>query len=176
MPLGIVNNGNKDNQENKDSFDDYMNNYLSERQKFEVPLNENENSDDEHFDEVDVTEIKNKQILFEASALPAEVVVNTIDIAASGLLAWLSKSDESFTTDDDTKETYIKAWQNYLKDKGADFSPGLMLLIMTIGIYGPKIPFALQLRKEKKKNAELEQIISKQAFEINQLKNKKKSE
>lgn len=178
MGLGIVGDEVKSNKEQKDPLDDYLDHYLNDRQKFEVPIHahENENDDVDNYEEVDVNKIKNKQILFEASELPAEVVVNTIDIAASGLLAWLSKSNESFTTDEDTKEAYIKAWQNYLKDKGADLSPGWMLLIMTVGIYGPKIPVALQLRKEKKKNAELERILSVQASEIKELKKKKKSE
>lgn len=170
MGLGLV--------EDKDIFKDYIDNISEDKQQFEIKdnfSNESEFSENETFTDAD---LKHRNAMITASLLPAKVVVETIDLLFAGVFTIISKepNNEAFKTDKETKEAYTEAWQNYLKDKGADLSPGLMLTMMTLGIYGTKIPIALDLRKANKKNKELTESLEEKDKEIAKLTKKIKKQ
>lgn len=141
-----------------DILDNYLQDVNKEKQNFELTPDEAlpETETLEGFAVTD-EELKHREALRTASFLPAKIVVETIDISFAGLLKWISGAEtvEEFKTDQETKNALTEAWQNYLKDKGADLSPGVMLIMMCAGVYGPKIPIALDIRKANQKNKEL---------------------
>lgn len=142
-----------------DILGDYLENVTKEKQPFDILPNSDTHDMDSYQKDDVITddELKRREALRTASFLPAKVVVETIDISFAGLLKWISGAEtvEEFKTDQETKNSLTEAWQNYLKDKGADLSPGVMLIMMCAGVYGPKIPIALDIRKANGKNKEL---------------------
>jgi hypothetical protein len=162
-----------------DILDNYLQDVNKEKQNFELTPNEAlpETETPEGFAVTD-EELMHREALRTASFLPSKIVVETIDISFAGLLAWIfgAGTVEDFKTDQETKKALTEAWQNYLKDKGADLSPGMMLFMMSVGVYGPKIPIALDIRKANQKNKEISDKLEEIEKENANLKRKLKKQ
>jgi hypothetical protein len=165
--------GTENNEKQKDSFDEYLSRLSTPKQK--ISTENNVETEDDDFTEIEITQedVKHKQIALEASKFTANIVVETIDVAFSegfGIFAKLNSEEKNeLKADDDIKETLVDAWSNYLKDKGGELSPGILLIILVLGVYAPKIPLAFEMRKMKIKNAELESELDEKDREIAKL-------
>lgn len=159
-----------------DALGKYLDNMKQPKQNYIVdePVN-SETIDEVYNDEpiVSQEDVKNKKIALEASAFTASIVVETIDVAFSEIVGTVAKLDseekKQLKADEDIKETYKDAWANYLKDKGGELSPAMLLIILSLGIYAPKIPLALDLRKAKMQNENLSKELEDKDEEIRQL-------
>lgn len=168
-----------------DALDNYMNLLNKPKQNIGGDQPETEIPDEnDYHPEISPEDLKHKQVALEASRFTADIVVETIDVAfveTLGFIAKLSKDDkQELKTDEETKESLSNAWANYLKDKGGELSPGILLIILVLGVYAPKIPLAFEMRKLKKQNSELIDELSEKDKEIAKLQkqvkeNKKKS-
>ncbi len=165
-----------------DAFDNYLDNLKQPKQNLNVEIEQDNQEIDSYLpDEITAEDLQHKKAALEASRFTADIVVETIDVAfveTIGFLAKLSKEDkQELKTDDETKENLSNAWANYLKDRGGELSPGVLLIILVLGVYAPKIPLAFELRKLKKQNSELTDELEEKDKEIaklqKQLKNKK---
>ncbi|MDR0602710.1 MAG: hypothetical protein LBG80_00225 [Bacteroidales bacterium] len=166
-----------------DMLGKYLDNMKQPKQNYiEDETVNSESIDDVYNEETTISQedVKNKKIALEASAFTASIVVETIDVAFSELVGTVAKLDseekKQLKADEDIKETYKDAWANYLKDKGGELSPSMLLIILTLGIYAPKIPLALDLRKIKKQNEDLSEKLEDKDEEIRQLQIKLKQE
>jgi MoxR-like ATPase len=145
------------NSSGDDLLGSYLDNINQEKPNLSAmvdePIPENELTNE---DVITSEDVKKTKIAREASAFTANIVVETIDVAFSEIVGAVAKLDKEerkeLKADEDVKETYKDAWSDYLKDKGTELSPGVLLIILTLGIYAPKIPMALDMRKVKEEN------------------------
>lgn len=89
----------------------------------------------------------------------AKVMFNATDQGAGIGLSMLANSyDErdtkQFHATPDEKEELIEAWYDYLMVMNVDLSPGWILLLSISLIYGPKVPGAVKMRRQKARKAE----------------------
>jgi hypothetical protein len=86
----------------------------------------------------------------------AKFVVGAIDGGLSYLSALLAESGDSslYRADKDERDQLTELWAEYLKDKGGDLPPGMMLLLMTVIVYGPKLKKAWDDRAHNRLIAE----------------------
>ena len=170
--------GVEENKE-KNSLVDYFDNLAKPKQNlgvagpgYEMP--EPEHDLDNYPPQITPEDLKHKQIALEASQFTANIVVETIDVAFSeigGLIAKLDTEDKrKLKADEDTKPILVDAWANYLKDKGGELSPGVLLIILVLGVYAPKIPLIFEMRKLQKANADLSGELEAKEMEIAKLK------
>ena len=99
----------------------------------------------------------------------ATFVVNAIDIGASEILTMIAKGKdpEPYTATESEKADMVEVWAEYLKDKGGDIPPGVMVLIMIIVVYGPRTKAALDnkakdeaMEAQKTENEKLKKRIA----------------
>jgi membrane-bound ClpP family serine protease len=157
MGFGVNNNGNQN-----DLLGQYLDNMKKQKPNYagdeivNEPVIEDENINE---NQVTAEDIKNQKMSLEMAGFTASIVVETIDITFSEVLGTIAKLDrekrKELKADEDIKETYKDAWANYLKEKGTDIPPSLLLIILTLGIYAPKIPLAIDMRRVQKENEEL---------------------
>lgn len=104
---------------------------------------------------------KEKTVTLKAARSSAKFLTTAIDAPLSSLLAFYAKEDDAddFKCDQEERDTLEEALTEYLKDKGADIPPGMMLLVVILSIYGSKTMKAFNMRKQnillEKKEAEL---------------------
>lgn len=84
----------------------------------------------------------------------AAFVVKSIDLGLSGIAAVVAGEDDPkpYTADKDAIQDLQEVYAEYLKDKAGDIPPGLMCLMMTATVYGPKLKMAYD---KKAANAEI---------------------
>jgi hypothetical protein len=137
----------------KDIFNEYVSK-LSEPTDVSATIPIEETIDDNINDNDADGAIESKvEVSPESSLMAATVIVEIIDQAIPNTVGFVAKLNEeeknSLHCDSDSKEAYTDVWAKYLQSKGAEMSPGLLLLLMTASIYGTKIPFALALKKQR---------------------------
>lgn len=94
------------------------------------------------------SEIKTIENNIEFSMLPAESIVEVVDLGMVKGAELIAKEPQEGATDDE-KAKLTKIWAMFLAGKNANISPGWMLLAMIVLIYGPKFYGAYQIRKAK---------------------------
>lgn len=99
------------------------------------------------------SEIKTIENNIEFSMLPAESIVEVVDLGMVKGAELIAKEPQEGATDDE-KEKLTKIWAMFLAGKNANISPGWMLLVMILLIYGPKFYGAYQIRKAKEEAEE----------------------
>lgn len=150
MPIGIDLENNAAAKP-KDSFDEYLERISQPKPNYQPdePLSSEEEPETEstYLDDSEIHTIKNN---IEFSLIPAETIVDCIDMGFVGINSIIAKKEQMGASESE-KEGMKKAWANYLKDKNADLSPGWMLLIMILMVYAPKSYSAWQVRKLEEK-------------------------
>ncbi|MBQ5423936.1 MAG: hypothetical protein IIU33_01790 [Bacteroidales bacterium] len=94
------------------------------------------------------SEIKTIENNINFSMLPAESIVEVVDLGMVKGAELIAKEPQEGATDDE-KEKLTKIWAMFLAGKNANISHGWMLLVMIVLIYGPKFYGAYQIRKAK---------------------------
>lgn len=150
----------------KDAFDEFLDALKQPKQNYR-PIDEPPAEDPEYYEddtdnpeESDDTyltpeEIKTQRNNFEFSLVPAETIVECIDMGYCGVGKLIAKEEVEGATEDE-KTNLTKAWADYLKDKNADLSPGWVLVIMLLIVYAPKIYTCFEVRKLNQENQELQ--------------------
>lgn len=107
------------------------------------------------------SEIKTIENNVEFSMLPAESIVEVVDLGMVKGAELIAKEPQEGATDDE-KEKLTKIWAMFLAGKNANISPGWMLLAMILLIYGPKFYGAWQIRKAKEEAEEAKRQAAQQ--------------
>ena len=107
------------------------------------------------------SEIKTIENNVEFSMLPAESIVEVVDLGMVKGAELIAKEPQEGATDDE-KEKLTKIWAMFLAGKNANISPGWMLLVMILLIYGPKFYGAWQIRKVKEEAEEAKRQAAQQ--------------
>lgn len=87
-----------------------------------------------------------------------KLLATVIDTSLPAALGFLAKEEGSgYKADEEDRAELEKALGEYMKLKGGDIPPGMMVLVLVLSIYGAKIPMAIQHRKMNVERLELEQ-------------------
>ena len=170
MPIGIVN-------KEKDPFETFLDQLNEPREVIQepAPVPEPEpipetvlpaHTEAEEIDPV----LENKKL--EIAMIPAETIVDVIDTTAISVNSYIAKEPVEGASDAE-KQSLQKAVANYLRETDVDISPGKMLIVLVLMIYGPKILQAFQLRKANLENEALRarvQDLEEQLKEANNVK------
>ncbi len=114
-------------------------------------------------DDIEVDEEKQEpvDIQMKASAAKAtgKLVATVIDTTLPQALAFIAKDNgvENYRADESQREELEEALTEYMRLKGGDVPPGVMIVILVITIYGTKIPMAIQQRKLNERAAALDE-------------------
>lgn len=100
----------------------------------------------------------------------AKFVVTSIDFGISEIAGMISKEKDvsKYRADDEEKNELQQVYAEYLKDKAGDIPPGLMCLIMTGTIYGPKLKTAFDQKKANERETELLKQIKELKEKLNE--------
>ena len=106
-----------------------------------------------------------------AARVPAKFVVGALDGGLAYISALLAGSDESdsYKASRDEREQLTDIWAEYLKGKGADIPPSMMIIIMTIIVYAPKLKMAWDDREKNKLLREQRERLVAQEMELREL-------
>lgn len=151
MSLGIQ------DEHTRDPFDEFLDTLGQEREVISEPEIAPESSPEPEEAVVeDVPDPTVERAKFEAAMIPAETVVECIDVGFTSLNTFIAKEEQEGATAAE-KESLTKATANWLKDTDIDLSPGKMLLFLVLMIYGPKTVQAFQTRKQNIENEQLKE-------------------
>jgi hypothetical protein len=99
-----------------------------------------------------------------ASNAAGKLVLSVIDNAIPMGLGLIAKTEaDKFKATPSERAELEEALSRYMELQGGDIPPGLMVIILVLGIYGLKVPTAIQLRKQQT-------VIDEQTAEIERLK------
>ena len=165
----------------KDPFDDFLDSLKQPRQVMdantmdvppvdELPM-EKQDLDDlgELGDELESPREQKQR--YSLSMIPAETLVNCVDIAFTQVNSMIAKQKMEGASRDE-KESLIQAAANYMKEMDIDISPGSMLVVMVLVIYAPKVWQAVELRKANEENEKLKLQLEAQKKKIKALEHK----
>jgi hypothetical protein len=101
----------------------------------------------------------------------ARFVVAAVDSGFSELMAAiaLEKDKTPFKADREQRRDLEAAWADYLKTKGADLPPGMIVLILCLTIYGPKTKLMIDQRRHNLQMQEKEMLLEEKQREIERL-------
>lgn len=151
MPIGIQ------EKREKDPFEKFLDQLKEPREVIQQPdpipepepeINLQAAIEDNEPDPV----LENKKL--EIAMIPAETIVDVIDTTAISVNSYIAKEHVEGASEQE-KQSLQKAVANYLRETDVDISPGKMLIILVLMIYGPKILQAFQLRKVNLENEAL---------------------
>ena len=115
----------------------------------------------EELETLQVTEKPEKEDLVMKSSVAnasGKLLATVIDTSLPAALGFLAKEEGSgYKADEEDRAELEKALGEYMKLKGGDIPPGMMVLVLVLSIYGAKIPMAIQHRKMNVERLELEQ-------------------
>lgn len=139
-----------------ESLDNFINEFNQPKQNMD--LDERPQANDE-FDKVtgeqpEEAEIQMKAAPAKATAKMITAVIDNTLPAALGLVA--KEDSNAFKASPEERGELVDALTEYVRLKGGDVPPGLMVIIIVLTIYGSKVPFAIQQRKLNKMREELE--------------------
>lgn len=94
----------------------------------------------------------------------AELIVGVMDVILPLALVMLIKGTDKddIKLEPDERETLVTAWAGWLGDKNIQASPGVVLLIAIVTVYGGKIVAAVADRKRKDEIASLRAQLEEQ--------------
>ena len=167
MPIGIQ------DKHQRDSFDAFLDSLKEEREVIQepvIPEPEPEPVEPENLPGVDepAPDPSREQKKFEVAQIPAKTIVDVIDTAAVSLNSYIAHQPQEGASESE-KESLQDAVANYLRDTEIDISPGKLVLVLVLMIYGPKTMQAFQVRKQNEENMALRQQVT---YLENQLKEK----
>lgn len=110
---------------------------------------------------------------YNLSMIPAETLVNCVDIAFTQVNSMIAKQKVEGATPNE-KDSLIQAAANYMMEKEIDISPGAMLVVMVLVIYGPKVYQAVELRKANEENEMLQKQLEEERRKVELLEAKNK--
>lgn len=105
---------------------------------------------------------------YNLSLIPAETLVNCVDIAFTQVNGLIAKQKVEGATPDE-KDSLIQAAASYMKEKDIDISPGAMLVVMVLVIYGPKVYQAIELRKANEEKELLQKQLEEERKKVEML-------
>lgn len=148
-------------QQPKDEFDAYLDRIKQSKQYFrEVAPDGNAASEQNTTMNTEATGgYLNKEQLntvtenLALSRTLAPAIVTAVDMGFTGLNTIIATKRQEGATEQEKKDL-ADLWAWYLKDKNLDLSPGAMLLVCTLLVYGPKTYEAVQCRMHEKELAE----------------------
>ena len=96
----------------------------------------------------DVRNVTNMRL---AQQPTAELIVGVMDVLMPLVLVLLIKGTDKddIKLEPDERETLVTAWAGYLGDKNIQASPGVVLIIALVTVYGGKIVAAVADRKKR---------------------------
>ena len=105
-------------------------------------------------------------------------VTSAVDIGLSEILTMIAKGKdpEPYKATASEREDMINVWAEYLKDKGGDIPPGVMVLIMILVVYGPRAKSAFDAKAADEALAIKEAENDKLKKRIAELEKEKKAE
>ena len=172
MGLGVA-------KHEKDPFDDFLDSLKQPRQVMEslgddiIPqeeLPETAAADDEPLGQQEPPEsVADQRRRYSLSMIPAETLVNCVDLAFTQVNSIIAKQKVEGASDEE-KDSLIQAAASYMKEKEIDISPGSMLVVMVLLIYGPKVYQAVELRRANEENERLRLELEKQKSKVRELK------
>lgn len=112
---------------------------------------------------------------YSLSMIPAETMVNCVDIAFVQVTSIIAKQKTEGATREE-KDSLIQAAANYMKEKDIDISPGAMLVVMVLVIYGPKVWQAVELRKANEEKEALQNQLEEEKKKVEMLETLRKAE
>ena len=134
---------------------------LTEIQSPKQNMNISEAEGLEELETLQVTEKPEKEDLVMRSSVAnasGKLLATVIDTSLPAALGFLAKEEGSgYKADEEDRAELEKALGEYMKLKGGDIPPGMMVLVLVLSIYGAKIPMAIQHRKMNVERLELEQ-------------------
>lgn len=156
MPIGIQ------EKHERDSFDEFLDTLKEDREVIHEPvIPEPEHlsspSDSLPYIENPVSEVPDpvlEEKKLKVAQIPAKTIVDVIDTTAISLNSYIAMEPQEGATNQE-KESLQDAVANYLRDTDIDISPGKLVLVLVLMIYGPKTMQAFQTRKENQANAAL---------------------
>ena len=94
----------------------------------------------------------------------AELIVGVMDVILPLALVMLIKGTDKddIKLEPDERETLVTAWAGYLGDKNIQASPGVVLLIAIVTVYGGKIVAAVADRKKRDEISRLKAALEEQ--------------
>jgi len=172
MGLGI----NTEDSHSRDSFDEFMDSLQQPRQvmapemdKIEAELDMTPAQDPLDYSDDDTPTDQKKR--YNLSMIPAETLVNCVDIAFVQVNSMIAKEKMEGATEEE-KDSLIQAAANYLKEKDIDISPSSMLFVMVLVVYAPKVFQAVELRKANEDKQLMQKQIEEQKLKIAMLEKK----
>lgn len=171
MGLGI--NTEQTTEHTQDSFDEFLDSLKQPRQVMAPEMDRMEADleitppADPAFSMEDDTPTEQKK-RYNLSMIPAETLVNCVDIAFTQVNSIIAKQKVEGATPEE-KDSLIQAAANYMKEKDIDISPSSMLIVMVLVIYGPKVYNAIELRKANEEKDALEKKVAEQQRMIDAL-------
>ncbi len=149
------------------SLDEFLNDMNAPKQDFNInidddpELNEYEaennwGEEPDHNQEPD--EKVDIQMKAKAARSGGKLIATVIDSALPAAMAYFAdESPEHFKASESEKDDLTKALTEYMRLKGGDIPPGIMVIILVCAIYGCRIPEVVKLRKGKKQAREEEE-------------------
>ena len=158
----------------QDSFDEFLDSLKQPRQVMAPETLDRMESEmeitppaDPAFSMEDDTPTEQKK-RYNLSIIPAETLVNCVDIAFTQVNSIIAKQKVEGATPEE-KDSLIQAAANYMKEKDIDISPSSMLVVMVLVVYGPKVYNAIELRKANEEKEALEKKVAEQQRMIDAL-------
>ena len=109
----------------------------------------------------DVRNVTNMRL---AQQPTAELIVGVMDVILPLALVLLIKGTDKndIKLEPDERETLVTAWAGYLGDKNIQASPGVVLIIAIVTVYGGKIVAALADRRQRDEISRLKAELEEQ--------------
>lgn len=169
MGLGI------ETEHKQDPFDDFLDSLKQPRQvmsqdDMDIIPDDPDVPDLEEEEKETPTEQRTR---YNLSMISAETLVNCVDIAITQVNSMIAKQKVEGATPNE-KDSLIQAAANYMKEKDIDISPGAMLVVMVLVIYGPKVYQAVELRKANEEKEMLQKQLEEERRKVELLEAKNK--
>lgn len=115
-------------------------------------LQEQETADTEPTEKVD-TQMKSA-----AAKASGKLVTTVIDNTLPHALAFIAHDNaDNYKADPESRQELEDAMTEYMRLKGGEIPPGMMVLLLILTIYGSKVPMAFQRRKLNEERERLNQ-------------------
>lgn len=135
--------------------------FLTEIQSPKQNMNISEDEGLEELETLQVTEKTEKEDLVMKSSVAnasGKLLATVIDTSLPAVCGFFAKGNpKKYKADEEERTELEKALGEYMKLKGGDIPPGMMVLVLVLSIYGSKIPMVIQDRKMNIERLEFEQ-------------------
>jgi len=104
-------------------------------------------------------DVKTELNMLKLNEPTAEIIVGLIDVILPIVISIIlnNTEKEDIKLDDDERETLTSAWAQYLKTTSINLTPGWVLIVTMLTIYGAKVSIALVNRKKEPEFIETKQ-------------------